>query len=72
MWKSNTTQLAKQLKPLVCAVLGAALCLPSAGRGFIYLPAPTLVLEIELREKAAFGMNLSLSEFGWDVTKKGK
>lgn len=72
MWKSSMTQVAKQLKPLVCAVLGAALCLPSAWRGFIYLPALTLVLETELREKVAFGTNLSLSEFGWDETKKGK
>lgn len=37
-----------------------------------YLLAPTAVLELEYREKAAFGVNLSLSEFGWDETKKGK
>jgi len=64
-------QTAKQLKPSACAVLWAAPCLPICLNS-VYLSTPTDALELEQRDKAAFGMNPSLTEFGWDEGKKVK
>lgn len=66
---ASMPQTAKQLKPSACAVLWAAPCLPIC-LNRIYLSTPTGALELEQREKAAFGMNPSLSEFGWDERKR--
>lgn len=66
---ASMPQTAKQLKPSACAVLSAAPWLPIC-LNRIYLSITTGVLELEQREKAAFVMNPSLSEFGWNEKKR--
>lgn len=66
---ASLPQTIKQLKPSACVVLWAALCLPIC-LNRTYLSISTGALELNQREKAAFGMNPSLSQFGWDEKKR--